>query len=78
MHMGNIFEQEKGQHGHSNSICWFTSKDDDDYGPGGRNKIVNVYPVIAMNMINLQLLKQLQNKNVINIYKLEQKIQMCL
>ena len=50
----------------------------DDYGPGGWNKIVNMYHVIAMNIINLQLLKELQNKNVINIYKLEQKIQMCL
>ena len=36
---------------------------DDDYGPGGRNKIVNLYPIIAMNTIDLQLLKKLQNKN---------------
>ena len=45
---------------------------DDDHGPGGQNKIVSMYPMIAMNM------KKLQNKNVINIYKLEQKIQTCL
>ena len=33
------------------------SKDGDDYGPGGRNKIVNMYHMIAVNMINLQLLQ---------------------
>ena len=38
--------------GHSNLICWLTSKDDDDYGPGGRNETVSMYRVIAMNMIN--------------------------
>ena len=38
--------------GHSNLICWFTSKDDDKHGPGGRNKIVNMYHVIAMNIIS--------------------------
>ena len=38
--------------GHSNLICWFMSRDSDNYGPGGRNKIVNMYPVITMNIIN--------------------------
>ena len=31
-----------------------TSEHDGDFGPGGRNIIVNMYHVITMNLINLQ------------------------
>lgn len=37
----------------SNLICWFTSKNSDDHGPGGRNiLIVNVHNVITINVIS--------------------------
>ena len=52
--------------GHSNLIYWFTSKDGDDYGLGGQNKIVNMYHVIAMNIIswNRNLVIEEQSKRV--------------
>ena len=52
--------------GHSNLICWFMSKNGDDHGPGGRNKIVNMYHVIAKNIIswNRNLVIEQRSKRV--------------